>query len=160
MTGMLASSSHRWSSPRWRLLAVIAVLALVVTGIMVSANQAKAYPSSGFNVGSSSDGKAVGNFIWYNRSVRVGGTLSPPTSTPNTGVAVVFTVYHGSTSLTHVARPCDGCYRFRNQGSLGFGFTMGANVAGGATAIVVDIWMKGNVSVNPWRAYHKVYNRP
>jgi hypothetical protein len=160
MTGMLASASQRWSSPRWRLLSVVVVLALVVTGIMVSANAAKAYPRSSFSVGSSSTGKVAGNFVWYNRSVQIGGTLSPGTSSPNTGVAVVFNVYHNNTLLTRAARPCDGCYRFPNQGSLGFGFTMGANVAGGATKIVVDLWMKGNVSVNPWKEASKTYYRP
>jgi Kef-type K+ transport system membrane component KefB len=160
MTGMLASASQRWSSPRWRLLSVIVVLALVVTGIMVSANAAKAYPRSSFSVGSSSDGRTAGNFVWYNRSVQVGGTLYPSTSSTILGAAVVFTVYHNSTVMSRAARPCDGCYRFHSQGSLGFGFTMSANVAGGATKIVVDIWLKGSTSVNAWKAYSKTYYRP
>jgi hypothetical protein len=160
MTGMLASASQRWSSPRWRLLSVIVVLALVVTGIMVSANAAKAYPRSSFSVGSTSDGKATGHFVWYNRSVQIGGTLYPSASSTILGDAVVFTVYHNNTVLTRAARPCDGCYRFHSQGSLGFGFTMGANVAGGATKIVVDVWYKGSTSVNPWKGASKTYYRP
>ena len=160
MADSVLGTRHGWGRVRLRLLMAVAVIALVGAGVIVTTSTAKAYPSSSFSVGSSSDGRATGHFVWYNRSVQVGGTLYPSASSTILGDAVVFTVYHNSTVLTHVARPCDGCYRFRSDGSLGFGFTMGANVAGGATKIVVDLWLKGSTSVNPWKAYSKTYYRP
>jgi hypothetical protein len=79
-----------------------------------------------------------GHIIFYNRSVQIGGQLSVLPGVLDCG-AVTFLVYAGTTRLNSATRPGTGQY-YCGVGNHTFGFTLPADVAGGADHVVVQIW--------------------
>jgi hypothetical protein len=162
MTGSLSRMRDGWGRTRL-LLSVVAVMTLAFTSIVMSAGSAKAsYPSTGYGVGDctgAGTGCVIGNFIWYNRSVQVGGTLWAGID-GETGDAVVYTAYSGSGKiLARAVRPGDGQYLY--AGKLGHGFTLDAStVAGGIQKVEVAIWNHNRFTGQTWECCWATWLRP
>jgi hypothetical protein len=122
-----------------RIGSIMTVVLVAVAALIVPAGPAQAAdPSTTFFVGNV--GAAEGDFIWYNRSVRVGGGVTAaPTGDPC--AAVVFTAYDGSgRQVDRAARPGDNLYNC-SPDRYGYGFTLDASdVVGGIRKIRVDLW--------------------
>jgi hypothetical protein len=161
MTGSLSRIQDRWGRVRL-LLSVVAVMALAMTSIVVSAGSAGAYPRTSYFVGNCTgfnEGCVEGHFIWYNQSVQVGGTLYAPGDAA-LGNAVVYTAYSGSgTMIARAARPGDGVYLY--GGKLGHGFTLDPNVvAGGIETIDVTIWFRNRSTGQTYKCCTVAFRRP
>ncbi|MEU3902123.1 hypothetical protein [Streptomyces sp. NPDC045251] len=112
------------------------------------------YPNSTYGISRDPFGGVSGNFIWYNRSVQVGGTLSS-----NGGcVSVVYTAYdRNGDYVTRAARPGDNEYMC--SGSKGHGFTLDAgDVYGGIRYVRVTMWCKDSGGV--FNCASRLYLRP
>jgi hypothetical protein len=97
-----------------------------------------AYPQSGYGQATFLS-QISGNLIWYNRSVRVGGTLW---AYDGHCAAVVYTGYDGHG--VQVARQQRG---YICSSTLGHGFTLDASsVVGGIRKILIDQWGADNTS--------------
>jgi hypothetical protein len=141
------------------LLSVLTIAAAVMASVLVNAGPAMAYPRTGYSAGDSSSGLVSGNFIWYNRSVQVGGTLYAPLLT-EWGTAVVYSAYSSSGKMVaRAARPGDGVYLY--SGKLGHGFTLDASsVVGGIRHIDVTIWVRNPATGQTWQWGTITYARP
>jgi hypothetical protein len=142
------------------LLSVLTIAAALMTSALVNAGPAiAAYPRTGYSAGDNYSGAVYGNFIWYNRSVQVGGTLYAPLLTEY-GTAVVYSAYSSSGKMVaRAARPGDGVYLY--GGSLGHGFTLDASsVVGGIRHIDVTIWVRNPTTGQTWQWGTITYARP
>ncbi|GHO97860.1 hypothetical protein KSF_079080 [Reticulibacter mediterranei] len=102
------------------------------------------YPKKGWALGGDVNISihSSGSIIFYNRSVQIGGNVAgvgPKALGGKECAAVVFIVYSGSKRLSSAARPGTGVY---TCGKSTFGFTLPANVSGGATKVLVQLWAK------------------
>ena len=133
----------------WWVAIVTLVAALVVP---LSAEPAMAaYPTSTYDTGAGGS-FIYGDLIWYNRSVRVGGTVGDDDGVAPCA-AVVYTGYDGSgRAIARAARPGDDKY---TCGSLGHGFTLDASsVSGGIRWVEIDLWLSNGIlaaSIECWR---------
>ncbi|GAA3782403.1 hypothetical protein GCM10022225_83460 [Plantactinospora mayteni] len=151
--------SQRRHIHRTWLMIVTAVLA-TVAGIAVTAAPAQAaYPRTFFGAYDNYT-KAEGTFVWYNRSVQVGGGVW---GAPAQGecAAVVFTAYdQHDRQVARAARPGDNVYQCGGD-RYGYGFTLDAsNVVGGIRKIEINLytWIRNSGLV--FLADVKVYHRP
>lgn len=116
-----------------RTASILATAALALTGATAApAAQAASYPETPFRVHEGSQ-FVDGNLIWYNRSVRVGGNLYS---------------LSGCTTVTYKTMTSQGGVmdsesRTVCNGSTGHGFTLDANVAGGAHHVRITLFHAG-----------------
>jgi hypothetical protein len=83
-----------------------------------------------------------GTITFYNRSVHISGNVAgvgPKALGGKECAAVVFIVYKGSKRLSSATRPGTGVY---TCGKSTFSFTLPANVTGGASSVLVQLWAK------------------
>jgi hypothetical protein len=138
---------------RWIRIAMVTALSAVSLATVTPAAPANAsattYPSSGYDLYDSiTRAEAWGSFIWYNRSVQVGGHVAAPPSGYYSCAAVVFLAYDSNDHLvTRAARPgdskyvCDTDFNPGTYTQFDYGFTLDAsNVAGGIRKIKVELW--------------------
>ncbi|WP_328769611.1 hypothetical protein [Streptomyces sp. NBC_00286] len=124
-------------SKRIRAGAVAAGAMLALTGAATNAHgAADAYPETSYYVSNRYNEVVSGNLVWYNQSVRVGGKLTVPT-----GCASV-----KYSTWTEGGRKLDEQVREVCNGSRGHGFTLDADVAGGAHHVWVDLRSAGIVN--------------
>jgi hypothetical protein len=122
---------------------LVALVALALgAGLLAAAPAQASFPKTAFHAGST-DIHADGHFIWENRSVQVGGSV---TGDGTLGASVVFTAFDGSGHVVaRAARPGDNKY---TGGVFSYGFTLDASsVVGGIRSIEVDLWGKSGTNV-------------
>ncbi|MFB4290067.1 hypothetical protein ACBI99_20670 [Nonomuraea sp. ATR24] len=115
-----------------RALLAIGTAAVLTAGATTAARAAD-YPQTRYDV-QYGNSYVKGNLIWYNRSVRVGGELRAASGCRD----VVYTAYVNDTIVSREVR--SAC-----NGTVGHGFTLEADVRGGATAVFVDLWENGQL---------------
>ncbi|WP_203863103.1 hypothetical protein, partial [Plantactinospora mayteni] len=122
------------------LLATVALVATIMGSTAVSTPAHAAYPQTPFREQDLNLSGTSGKFIWYNRSVQVGGGVTG--SGNRDCAAVVFTAYDSNNrQVARAARPGDNQYNCTNQ-RYGFGFMLDAsNVVGGIRSIRVDLYI-------------------
>lgn len=120
--------------------------------------QAATYPSTEWYVSNYAYG--YGHFIWYNRSVQVGGSVFAD-GTGDPCAAVVLTAYDQyKKQVARAARPGDNEYSC-DTGAAGFGFTLDASdVVGGIRSIEVDLWEWDFRTGRTFKADTEWYYRP
>ena len=151
---------RRWT--RRRLPWVVALVTSAVGATMLYAAPAQAaYPKTSYNVEDTrnADPGTAGNFIWYNRSVRVGGTVVA-SADGRVCAAVVFTGKDGNGRVVaRATRPGDNSYTCSAFPGFSYGFTLDAStVAGGIRTIEVDVWEKYNGTT--FEGVTHTYRRP
>ena len=158
-------TTNRAGQTRRITLAIVAMLAAILATAVVNVGpataatpnaQPAAYPHSSYNVADYPRGHVGGNFIWYNRSVQVGGTVF---AAGDVCSAVVYTAYdNGNHVVARQVRPADNVY---TCDSLGHGFTLdAADVVGGIHKIVVDLWEYDLDSGDIWNGASGTFFRP
>jgi hypothetical protein len=148
---------------RGRLPWIVGLVASVGGATMLYAAPAQAaYPKTSYNVEDTRDADpgAAGDFIWYNRSVRVGGTVVASADNGSVCAAVVFTGRDGGGNIVaRAARPGDNSYTCSAFPGFSYGFTLDAStVVGGIRTIEVDLWEKYEGST--FEAVAHTYRRP
>ncbi|MET9956529.1 hypothetical protein ABZ135_33955 [Streptomyces sp. NPDC006339] len=115
-------------------LSAAGLAAALTWGVTATAHaQTTAYPETAYNV-QYGNSYVKGNLIWYNRSVQVGGQLRAASGCRD----VVYTAYAGDVIKDREVRStCND--------TVGHGFTLSADVAGGATAVYVDLYENGTL---------------
>ena len=111
---------------------VVALLTVFVAGATPAS---AADPSTSFYV-SGNGSIAKGNLVWHNRSVQVGGSVN--STWENNGAYV--SIYPTRSDNTKLSGP----YRrfVGQQLTTNYGFTMPADVVGGAHYVYVDLYVK------------------
>jgi hypothetical protein len=141
--------SGRGGQALLRLLAAGAGSFMALSALAPATTAAAAsYPRTPYALQDVGGDSVSGHFVWYNRSVGVGGTLYSVSSC----VAVVYTGYSlpggdtgGGRILARQTRPGDKDYLC--SGSLGHGFTLDASsVTGGIQSVEVNLWVADNAS--------------
>ncbi|MDF5756620.1 hypothetical protein [Spongiactinospora sp. TRM90649] len=110
------------------------MLLAVLAAPSAATAQSHGYPQTAYNV-QYGNSYVKGNLIWYNRSVQVGGELRAASGCRD----VVYTVYPPAGNNTILSRE----ERSACNGTVGHGFTMSANVPGGAGRVYVDLYENG-----------------
>ena len=142
-------------------LGLLIAVSLALGGVTVMAAPARAAdPKTPFSVAFATTA-ANGNFIWYNRSVQVGGGVWGDTG--DYCAAVVFTAYSGyggtGNRLARAARPGDGDYHCQAT-RFGYGFTLDASdVVGGIRSITVTLWQY-DIMTGDYDSRTSMFNRP
>lgn len=117
--------------------AIIASLLVALTTLVAGASSASA-TTTGYYVAHSFAFDMIvarGNLTWYSRSVRVGGHLTDGIGACTTVVFDARTKSGAKLSATS-RRVC--------RGSRGYGFTLPANIRGGAHHVWVDLYEAGS----------------
>ncbi|MER0243645.1 hypothetical protein AAHZ94_16825 [Streptomyces sp. HSW2009] len=115
-------------------LSAIGMAAALTLGMTATAHaQTTADPKTPYNV-QYGNSYVKGNLIWYNRSVQVGGQLRAASGCRD----AVYTAFSGDVIKDREVRStCNG--------TVGHGFTLTVDVAGGATRVDVDLYENGTL---------------